>query len=374
MRGLEAGADDFLTKPISDVALIARVRSLTRLKMLTDELHRRFEAARAAAADAPQPTVDMIAGTAPGRIMLVDDRRSSYDRLLPWLRDGNEIDVETDAHEALLKIAEGDFELVVINLALAGFDALRLCAQVRSLERTRLLPLLVVAEADDTARLARAMEIGVNDCITRPVLRQELAARVRTQIRRKRFTDYLRRDLQNAIDMAVTDALTGLHNRRFMESQLPTLVDQAEARGRPLTIQILDIDHFKRINDSFGHDAGDDVLREFADRVRANVRGIDLVCRMGGEEFVVVMPDTDPALARLVGERVRQRIAMEPFAVGGGNAILDVTVSIGIATRAPGDSIDDVMKRADQALYAAKHGGRNRVVCEAPPQISDVVG
>lgn len=374
VRGLEAGADDFLTKPISDIALIARVKSLTRLKMLTDELHRRFEAARLAAADTAPLDVDAIAGTAPGRIMLVDDRRSSYERVVQMLRGGNEIDVETDAHEALIKIAEGDYELVVVNLALAGFDALRLCAQVRSLERTRLLPLLVIAEPDDTARLARAMEIGVNDCVTRPVSRQELAARVKTQIRRKRFTDYLRRDLQMTIDMAVTDGLTGLHNRRYMESQLPTLIEQADARGRPLSIQILDIDHFKRINDTHGHDAGDDVLREFAERVRANVRGIDLVCRLGGEEFVVVMPDTDPALARLVGERVRQRIAMEPFAIGGGNEALDVTVSIGIATRLPGAGGDDVLKRADLALYAAKHGGRNRVVCETPPPMSDAVG
>jgi two-component system cell cycle response regulator len=364
VRGLEAGADDFLTKPISDVALIARVKSLTRMKMLTDELHQRFERARAGS-DAPQPTLDAIAGTAPGRIMLVDDRRSSYERLAQMLRDGNEIDVETDAHEALIKIAEGDYELAIVNLALASFDPLRLCAQIRSLERTRLMPILVIAEPDETVRLTRALEIGINDYVARPIVRPELAARVRTQIRRKRFTDYLRRDLQNTIDMAVTDALTGLHNRRYMESQLQGMMEQADARGRPLAIQILDIDHFKAINDTHGHDAGDDVLREFAERVRANVRGIDLVCRMGGEEFVVVMPDTDSALARLVGERVRQRIAGAPFMIAAGSRDIDVTVSIGIATRAPGESIETVMKRADQALYAAKHGGRNRVVGEA---------
>jgi two-component system cell cycle response regulator len=297
--------------------------------------------------------------------MVVDDRRSSYERLMQMLRDGNEIDVETDAHEALIKVAEGDFELVLVSLSLTGFDPLRLCAQIRALERTRLTPILVVADADDAARLSRALEIGVNDYITRPIVKPELAARVRTQIRRKRFTDYLRRDLQNSIDMGVTDALTGLHNRRYMDSQMQTLAEQADMRRRPLSVQILDIDHFKSINDSHGHDAGDDVLREFAERVRANVRGIDLVCRLGGEEFVVIMPDTDPALASLVGERLRQRIAGEPFIIGAERRPLEVTVSIGVATRGANESMDDVLKRADLALYAAKHGGRNRVVCEA---------
>jgi two-component system cell cycle response regulator len=365
VRGLEAGADDFLTKPVSDVALVARVKSLARLKMLTDELHQRFESSRALGDERAQPSLDAIVGTAPGRVMIVDDRRSSYERLLQMLRDGNEVDVETDPHEALIKIAEGNYELAIVSLGLDGFDALRLCAQIRSLDRTRLLPLLVVTDGEDATRLGRALEIGVNDYIARPILRPELAARVRTQVKRKRFTDYLRRDLQTTIDMAVTDALTGLHNRRYMESHLQTLLRGAAERDRPLSIQMLDIDHFKAINDTYGHDAGDDVLREFADRVRANVRGIDLVCRLGGEEFVVVMPDTDAALARVVAERVRQRIAAEPFVVSGGTQRIDVTVSIGIATRLAGDSPDDLVKRADLGLYAAKHGGRNRVVGEA---------
>ena len=116
--------------------------------------------------------------------------------------------------------------------------------------------------------------------------------------------------------MAVTDGLTGLHNRRYLDSHLKTLFDRAVSRRRPLSLMITDLDRFKSINDTYGHDGGDDVLREFARRLRKNVRGIDLACRFGGEEFVVVMPDTDPAIAEKVAERIRAEIEQTPFAIG----------------------------------------------------------
>jgi len=172
--------------------------------------------------------------------------------------------------------------------------------------------------------------------------------------------------VQNSIEMAITDALTGLHNRRYMESHLTTLAEQASAHGRPLALMLLDIDYFKSINDSFGHDAGDDVLREFATRIRKSIRGIDLACRYGGEEFVVVMPETDLHVASLVAERLRRSIAGEPFAVSKGARRIEVTISIGLTTlEHNGESVADVLKRADNALYRAKHEGRNRVVADA---------
>ncbi|MGL4289307.1 MAG: diguanylate cyclase, partial [Phreatobacter sp.] len=164
----------------------------------------------------------------------------------------------------------------------------------------------------------------------------------------------------------ITDGLTGLHNRRYMESHLGTLVEQAAMRGKPLSVLILDIDFFKSVNDTYGHDAGDEVLREFAARVRKNVRGIDLACRLGGEEFVVIMPDTDAGVASIVAERIRARVAGEPFPIQKGARAIDITVSIGMAQRRSNDDgADVVIKRADQALYRAKRDGRNRVVLDA---------
>ncbi|MEJ1158789.1 PleD family two-component system response regulator [Prosthecomicrobium sp. N25] len=365
VKGLEAGADDFLTKPVSDIALVTRVKSLTRLKMLTDELRMRSATGRELGFE-NEVDIDQIVGTRKGRILIVDDRRSTYERLQSMLATAHEVLVETDPQEALIKAAEGNFELIMISLGMAGYDPLRLCSQLRSLDRTRMMPILLVVDPEDQARLMRALDIGVNDYLVRPVDRQEMFARVRTQIRRKRFTDHLRDNVQQTIEMAVTDALTGLHNRRYMMSHLSTLVDQSHDRSKPLSLLILDIDFFKSINDTHGHDAGDEVLREFADRIRANVRGIDLCCRYGGEEFVIVMPDTDMALAFVVAERLRQRVAGEPFAISGGRSSLDVTISIGIGSlESRDDNPDTLLKRADLALYRAKKSGRNRVVADA---------
>ncbi|MBN8958330.1 MAG: PleD family two-component system response regulator [Rhizobiales bacterium] len=364
VRGLEVGADDFLTKPVSETALIARVRSLVRLKLVSDELRMRAMTSREIGIQGPG--IEAIADSGRnGRILLVDDRRSSYERLAATLSSEHEVDVETDANAALFHVAESAYDVLIVSLGLENFDALRLCSQIRSLERTRHLPILILAEPEDNARLLRGLEIGVNDYLVRPIDKNEMLARVRTQIRKKRYSERLRENVQQSIEMAVTDVLTGLHNRRYMEMHLAALVDQSTARGKPLSVLVLDIDHFKSINDSYGHDAGDDVLREFGGRIRKSIRGIDLACRIGGEEFVIVMPETDLAVAGMVAERLRRRIVAEAFAISGATPI-PVTISIGLAALAtPTDTPTAILRRADQALYRAKRDGRNRVVADA---------
>jgi two-component system cell cycle response regulator len=365
VQGLQAGADDFLTKPVSDIALIARVRSLTRLKMMTDELRMRAVTSREIGIESAEHEAITEQGRQ-GRVLIVDDRKSSYERIASMLGDEHVVDVEPDPASALFRSAEGNYELVIVSLSLEKFDGLRLCSQLRSLDRTRNMPILALCEPDDNARLMRGLEIGINDYLLRPIDANELHARVRTQIKRKRYTERLRDNVQMSIEAAITDGLTGLHNRRYMESHLGKLVEQATSRGKPLAVLVLDIDFFKSINDNYGHDCGDDVLREFAIRVRKSIRGIDLACRMGGEEFVVVMPETDMAVAATVAERLRRKIAAEPFPIEQGKRKIDVTISIGIAAlESSHDSSAQLLKRADQALYRAKRDGRNRVVADA---------
>ena len=224
---------------------------------------------------------------------------------------------------------------------------------------------MVIAEPADEQRLLRALDMGVNDYLVRPVDRHELIARVRTQVRRKRHSDYLRKSLNASLELAVTDPLTGLFNRRYLDTHAKALAEQASTAGTPLSTLVMDIDHFKSVNDTHGHAAGDSVLREFAQRLRGNTRGIDLVCRLGGEEFIVVMPDTPMWRARQIAERLRSCVASEPFLVGGATKVT-VTASVGLATlERPGESMDALFARADQALYAAKREGRNRVVADA---------
>ena len=364
VRGLDVGADDFLTKPVNEMALISRVRSLTRLKMVTDELRMRALTSREIGLESPEREAVAEAGRN-GRILIVDDRPSSYERIAAMLGE-HAVEVEAEPAEALIRAAEGDYELIIVSLSLENFDGLRLCSQLRSVDRTRHIPILVIADPDSDARLARGLEIGVNDYLVRPLDKNEMLARVRTQIKKKRYAERLRDNVQMSIEAAITDALTGLHNRRYMETHLNALVEQAASHGKPIAVLVLDIDFFKAINDTHGHDAGDDVLREFALRIRKSIRNIDLACRYGGEEFVIVMPETDMGVATMVAERLRRAVAGESFPVQQGMKLLNVTLSIGLATLSDaGGDAAAILKRADQALYRAKRDGRNRVAADA---------
>lgn len=365
VRGLEAGADDFLTKPVNDLQLMTRVRSLVRLKMLTDELRLRASTTRNIGIEEllsrRQPSRETMA-----KVLLVDERPSSYERIRQMLRQTAEIDLATDPHAGFFQAAEASYECIIVSTSLADFDPLRLCSQLRSLDRTRFVPIILLAEDGEEDRIIRGLDLGVNDFLVRPIDQQELIARLRTQVTRKRYNDHLRASVTQTIEMAVTDGLTGLHNRRYLDSHLQTLFDRAVTRRRSLSVMITDLDRFKNVNDTYGHDGGDEVLREFARRLRKNVRGIDLACRYGGEEFVVVMPDTDGPVAEKVAERIRAEIAGTPFAIGKDGETLEVTISIGVSTLRHGnDSVENLMKRADVALYEAKSGGRNRVVAKA---------
>jgi two-component system cell cycle response regulator len=364
VAGLDAGADDFLTKPVDDSALFARVRSLVRLKMMTDELRLRETTGQNMGLIDPADTLIDAAPT--GRILVIEDRPESVAWFNQALTPANEVFAVDSFEEALIRVRGGDFDLIVVSLGLRGFDGLRLCSQLRSLPEGRNVPILVLVSDGDRRKLNQALEMGVNDYLTRPVDKNELIARVRTQLRKKRYADRLRHNVQLSLEMAITDQLTGLHNRRYMARHLDNLIAGARKSGKPLAFLIMDIDHFKSVNDSHGHDAGDEVLREFAGRISANVRGIDLACRYGGEEFVVVMPDTDMAFAYTVAERLRKSVEEAAFAISREPFKLNVTISIGIAgSEGNVDSADKLLHRADQALYRAKREGRNRVVADA---------
>ncbi|HDZ72983.1 MAG TPA: diguanylate cyclase, partial [Aurantimonas coralicida] len=222
------------------------------------------------------------------------------------------------------------------------------------------LPVLAIAEAEDDETAARALELGANDYIQRPLDRHELIARIRTQMRRKRNDERLRQSVEQTIELALSDSLTGLHNRRFFETHLATAVQRARTTGASFSVLIADIDHFKRVNDGWGHEAGDRVLKQFSARLNDCLRSSDLACRFGGEEFAILMMDADFDTAMSIADRIRRSVCDTPFDIGG--ELIDVTVSEGFAVfDAARDDAANLVRRADQALYAAKRGGRNRV-------------
>lgn len=363
VAGIEAGADDFLTKPVDDAALFARVRSLVRLKMMTDELRMRETTGQSMGLIDPALAINET--NLSGRILIIEDRPEAVAWFVSALEPQHEVSSVDTFEEALVRVRGGDYDLIIVSLGVRGFDGLRLCSQLRSLPQARHVPILVIVSDGDKRKLNQALEMGVNDYLTRPVDKNEMVARVRTQLRKKRYADSLRQNVELSLEMAVTDQLTGLHNRRYMGRHLENLLEQSGRTGKPLAFAIMDIDFFKAVNDTYGHDIGDEVLREFAQRITANIRGIDLACRFGGEEFVVVMPDTDLSFAYAVAERLRKQIEGEPVTISRAPGQVEVTASIGLAAyNGVGDSADALLHRADQALYQAKRGGRNRVVAD----------
>ncbi len=364
IQGLQAGADDFLRKPVDDVALLTRVKNVVRLKSLNDEMMSRAATSQQLGLGG-QPFAHWAEAGSSGRILLVEDHPRAGQRMVEALSKSYRVDVEPNPQAALLRTADVAYDLMIVSLSLQGADGLRLCSQVRSLDRIRHMPLIILIDEGEQARLLRGLDMGVNDYLNRPVDNNELVARVRTQITRKRYSDFLRNRIEESVEMAITDGLTGLYNRRYMETHLATLVAHAQETGRPLSLLIADIDHFKRVNDTHGHDAGDTVLREFATRFRRNTRGIDMACRLGGEEFVIIMPETELRRAFQIGERLRAAIASETFRVNP-ETELRMTASVGVATlEFASDTSATLYKRADNALYAAKREGRNRVIADA---------
>ena len=234
ITGLEAGADEFLNKPIDDIMLFARVKSLTRLKLVIDELRQREASGR---------RIGVIAGAASrlggggGRVLIVDDHERQAQRIYAELAIEHRPVVESDPEKAHLT-ARGPVDLIIVNTTARAFDGLRFAAQIRSDEATRHLPILGVIDTDDRQRLVKALDIGFNDILTRPIDPQELSARVRSQVRGKRYTDFLRNNLDHSLELAVTDQLTGLHNRRYMTSTVASLGASRGARPGAATLAV----------------------------------------------------------------------------------------------------------------------------------------
>jgi two-component system cell cycle response regulator len=358
IKGLAVGAEDFLSKPIDDVQLMARVRSLAKMKLVLDELRSREASGRRIGVIEQSAWRDVGAG---GRVLIIDDNARQSEKVRNALSQEHVVQLMGDPNAR-----NGGLDLMVISLASQAFDGLKLIARMRAGEGTRQLPILAVVDPEDKGRAVRALDLGANDLILRPVDPEELQVRVRSLIRGRRYVEAMRSSVDQGMEMAVTDQLTGLFNRRYLMGQLIPLAQRASRGGEPVSVLIADIDYFKRINDGFGHDAGDAVLKEFAARLATNFRPVDVAARFGGEEFVVAMPDTRGDDAALVAERLRRHVAGSPFVAPATRERIDVTVSVGVATSSGAeDTAETLIKRADQALYRAKSGGRNRVVAEA---------
>jgi two-component system, cell cycle response regulator len=362
LRGLAAGADEFLVRPVDDLALLARLRNLLREKAMIDELQLRAQTCRALGLAEPAAAPPLPEALPRIEVICTDPRRCHALRRI--VRDGFDAAIDCLAPRRALgpRNSGTSPDLVIVAPGPGnGDDLLAMLPDLRSRPVTRAASILAVLPPSVPGLGVAVLDLGANDYVAHDVDHEELALRLRGLIRRKRYSDRLRTELADGLRMAVTDPLTGLYNRRYAQHHLDQIAARAARSGGSYAVMLLDIDRFKAINDSYGHAAGDFVLAEVARRLRDNLRGVDLLSRHGGEEFLAALPDTTAGEARIAAERLRAIVADTPF-VPPGAAPIAVTLSVGVAMGGPGPSpIGQVLAAADRALYDSKHDGRNLV-------------
>ena len=368
---LEAGADDILLKPHDEQLLLARLRSLLRMKETAEELTLREGASRALGL-AEEPEEFLAAGriavitAEPGAGSLWPDRLTAGFAhrlsLLPFRDAMREIDDAAAPDAVAIEISP--------KTAAAG---LQYISDLRARADTRDCGILVLIHGAGAGKFAaEALDRGASDVIVEGFSPREIALRLERQVRRKRMLERLRSDMRNGLRAALTDPLTGLYNRRHALPRLAAIAENAARSGGDFAAMILDIDHFKPINDRFGHGAGDAVLVQLAEVLRAGIGPADLLARIGGEEFLLVLPEADRKAAEFTARRLCRTIRDTAFRISGRAAPLSLTVSIGVAMGSdctaasghgePAPLHDAVLSQADKALYAAKAHGRNQVI------------
>lgn len=363
VKGLEAGAEDFLTKPIDDHALLTRLKSLVRLKVMTDELRLRDKTGKEfGIVKESMERRNRIEGA---QVLLIDDDPLQTEKIKDKLQTQKiNVDVSTDFNAIMDVAIKKDYSLVIISTLLVSDDGLRICSMLRNNETLRFLPILIIVDENDRKMLDRGLEMGVTDYLISPTDPNELMARCITQIKRKNYQDELKENYLSSITQSITDGLTGLNNRRYFDIHARNILEQAQASGKPLTLLMTDVDHFKNVNDTYGHPSGDAILKQMAALLMKALRITDLCARYGGEEFVIILPNTEVNSARMVAERIRMMIEMSSFKIPVPPSEISRTCSIGISDLRPGDTLEELLHRADQCLYRAKEKGRNIVVSD----------
>jgi diguanylate cyclase (GGDEF)-like protein len=316
----------------------------------------------------------------PLSILVMDDDALSVRLLSAMLsKAGHAVRAAANGKEGMDIILETNPDLIITDWMMPEMDGPAFLKVLRSSKTGRSKYVIVLTSKDDEETLVEAFEAGADDYILKPVSPRALEARVRAGQRVFRLQQAVEREMEEARsyvaelavanrrweEAAFTDALTGLPNRRYAMERLKQERSAALRNDHPLSCLLVDVDHFKQVNDSYGHDVGDAVLQTVAKVLRSSMRTEDVVCRIGGEEFLVICPDTSgPKAAESCGERIRKVVESQAMEAGGFNG--RVTVSIGVAGRTPSHpGVDALLKSADVAVYDAKRGGRNRVCLAA---------
>ena len=307
----------------------------------------------------------------PANILIVDDHEDNVELLRARLEArGYRTAAAEDGEQALRLVDESPPDLILLDVMMPKVDGIEVARRIRANKELPFIPIIMQTALDSTEQTVEGLDAGADDYITKPINFAVLEARVRTQLRVKTLVEQVRRQADELLRVSRTDALTGLDNRRYLEERLTEAFEHARRLSEPFALVMCDLDKFKSVNDTHGHQVGDTVLQQLADVLRAQVREIDRVGRYGGEEFMLLLPGTTLHAAERFGERVRHAVEAHTFTFPGGT--LSRTLSAGVAAwpHARLATPDALVKAADDALYVAKETGRNRVVRFDSPEFN----
>ena len=315
-----------------------------------------------------------VEGRQPNRILVVDDNPDNVEIVSARLRSvGYEVVPASDGESALDEVRRQPPDLILLDVMLPGINGYEVAKVVKEAEDLPFIPIILVTARDSTQDKVAGLDAGADDYLPKPINFPELEARVRSMLRIKRLQDELEEKNRELERLSISDGLTGLYNHRHIHQELWEEFERVQRTGEHLGLVMLDLDHFKQVNDTYGHQAGDTVLQELARILRETAREVDKLGRYGGEEFMAILPEADLDAATVFAERVRSAVEEHLFDVGLTSPIR-LTLSAGIATY-PNAQIanpDLLVDWADRALYAAKKGGRNRVMRApdvGPPEV-----
>ncbi|MDT8443039.1 MAG: diguanylate cyclase [Desulfuromonadales bacterium] len=301
-------------------------------------------------------------------VLIIDDSKSVRQQILNILSNADLFSgylEATNGIEGFKILLNEKVDIVLCDVEMPGMDGFKFLSMVNSRKELQDIPVLLLTSHEDVATKVRGLEQGASDYVTKPFSPEELLARVKVQLKIKTLQDHLKESNQQLRTLSQTDPLTGLYNRRHMMTTLESELDRSNRISSPFSLLMIDLDHFKRINDTYGHQQGDRVLQSISQEIQAQLRQYDSAARFGGEEFALLLPETNLSEGTMVAERLRQIISKIQFS----DSISDlkITASIGIAAipHKKINSTEDLIRLADNALYAAKSNGRNRV--ETPP-------
>lgn len=374
LETLHAGATEVMHRPLNETLLLGRVRNMIRMHNQLDEWQIRDDTSCALGlAEAPAEF------TLPGKITLIGLDTAPFQswvrQLSPHLRAEYTITHLRDSMAGMQATNAPD--VIVLSLPSAPEltdECLRLIPALRASAKTRDIALLVIQKTIDPLRLTSALDMGADDVMTAGFRPAELALRLQVLLRRKREVAQILQSVRTGLREVVNDPLTGLYNRRYAMPYMARLIEKCAANNDPFAVILGDMDHFKRINDLYGHASGDAVLVETARRLRHVVQRTDVVARIGGEEFLIAMPTTDVATARSIADSICSAIADVPFVIPGAVEPVSITISLGLTLGTPpltkndrlAETVAALLDRADKALYVAKMQGRNRVTLSHP--------